>query len=113
MSEFISKAKEQALLYYMAVAYVVLFSLGGLSSCIIASLIGSDWKTMDTQGKAMICFAVFSNWSTIMLAMLYRSMTKISKGELPISEGDSSLVSSRKVTTESTQQVTVQETPKP
>lgn len=113
MSEFFTKAKEQWLIFWGLILYGVLFSFVGLSSCIMASLVGTTWSSLDPQGKFMICLAVFGNWGTMMMAMLYRSVTKISKGELPISSDDTQLISQRTVKKEQIDTLSVSQPKEP
>lgn len=113
MSEFITKAREQILIYWMLVFYFLLFTTSSLASCALASLIGSTWNQLDGQGHLEIILAVFVNWAATMMAFFNKAASKLKSDQLPISPDDGNLISSRKVTTESTQQVTVQQTPLP
>jgi hypothetical protein len=111
MSEFFTKAKEQIIIYWLLGFYFILFSLSALSSCLLASLIGSDLKTMDNQGKWMVALAVFGNWSTIMLAFFNKAAGKLAANQLPISPDDTALISRQTVKRTETTSVAISQTP--
>jgi len=92
MSELISKAKEQVVIYWLLGFYFMLFTASALASCILASLIGADLSSLDRQGKWMIALAVFGNWSTIMLAFFNKAAARITSGQLPIAPDDAGLI---------------------
>lgn len=102
MSEWLSKAKEQVLIYWFLGFYVLLFTTSALASCLLASLIGATWATLDMQGKWMIVLAVFVNWSTTMMAFFNKAAQRVRSGELPISTDDTQLISRATVSKTST-----------
>lgn len=92
MSIFFTKAKEQIIIYWLLGFYALVFSLSALASCALASLIGTDWKSMDKQGHLEIYLSVFVNWSTIMLAFFNKSASRLAANQLPIAPDDSQLI---------------------
>lgn len=105
MSELLSKAKEKIILYWMALLYALLFSGVSFAGAWMTATAGVDYSTLGSDAKARVWIGCFSVWGTTMMAFLNKAMSKIQRGELPISDGDTQLIS-RTTTTQAVQQTT-------
>lgn len=93
MSAFLSQAKEQALMFWAMGTWAVFFTLTSLITAVITALTGCTWATLDAQGKFMIVCLVFLSWGQTMMALLIQVQKRLANGQLPIQEGDSTLIS--------------------
>lgn len=108
MSAFVLKAKEQVILYWIAIVMFLLFTVNALALAIISGLIGSDWNSMDGQGKFMLFLAVLANWTNTMFAFFNKTVGKVKKGELPFDDDGSGNTQTFTKTAQVTTQTAVQ-----
>lgn len=86
--ELTSKAKEITALWWLAAVWFLLFTCAALGNSIITAFYGMRWKEMDWQDRIMIGILIFVNWATVMMAFFSRAISRVSRGQLPIQDGD-------------------------
>lgn len=84
MSTLFNKAKEQLLIYYGVIFYVVLFSAVALGTSWQTATAGIDWSQASSDSKIRMLVGMFVTWGTVMLAFLNKGLSKVANGELPI-----------------------------
>lgn len=107
MKDFYEKLKND-LPIRMAFLWFCLFTCSSLCTAIITAFYGMRWVELDTQDRLMVCLLVFSNWAQVMMAFFSKAIARAQKGEFPIAEGDTQMISR---TTQVTQQTTEVKTP--
>lgn len=95
MSEFLSKAREQILIYWLAVFYALLFSGVSWGVAWMTATAGVDYSTLGHDAKVRVWVCCFTGWGTTMMAFLNKAISSIQKGLLPINSDDSKLIASR------------------
>ena len=60
----------------LAIVWFCIFSINSLCSAVLISLIGTQWITMDGQGKFMVVAAVVMNWTNTLGAFLFTMLKK-------------------------------------
>ena len=88
MSEWLTKAKEQALIYWGVVLYALLFSLVSFGNAWQTATAGVDWSQCDRDSKTRIIIGCFVTWGTVMMAYISTTTSRVSKGQLPIPSKD-------------------------
>lgn len=84
MSRQINNALSSVRRWRFAIFYVILFSLNALGTSILAALTGTEWATLDTQQRFMICVAIFVNWTGVLMAFFSKAAKKIEDGDSPL-----------------------------
>lgn len=84
MSAILSKAKEQILIYWGVIFYVLLFSAVALGTSWQTATAGIDWSEATSDSKMRMLVGMFVTWGTVMMAFLNKGIAKVSNGELPI-----------------------------
>jgi hypothetical protein len=92
MSRFISAAREQILIWWLVIFYLVMFSLVSLAFAMVTALYGVTWEGLSGQEKFVIGCLIFGNWGTVMMAFMNKSLNRAAAGELPISAEDAALI---------------------
>ena len=85
MKDLIKEAKRLAL--SMAVIWFMLFTFAALGNSIITAFYGMRWVEMDLQDRVMVMILIFVNWATVMMAFFSKAISRVSRGESPITEG--------------------------
>lgn len=80
----LSNAGSSILLYRLAIARCVLFSVVTLCGAIMAALAGTVWINCDAQTKFLICISIMSTWGGTIMAFLDQSMKRAQEGKDPI-----------------------------
>lgn len=92
MTQFINKAREQVLLYWLVIFYMLLFTLVSLAFGVATALYGVNWDQLSGQEKFVIKCLIFGNWGTVMMAFINKAITRASGGQLPIASDDQQLL---------------------
>ena len=108
MSDILSKSKEMWLTWWIVIAWVFLFTLVSLGTAITSVLYGMRWREIDGQDKFIALVLIFIQWGTVMMAFLNKAASRVQRGELPITEEDKTLLSTKTVVTA---QVSAKENP--
>lgn len=95
MKSFISSIQKNAVIWGIVVLHTILFTISSMASCIMGSLVGTNWATLDNQGRFMVVLAVLVNWALVMMAFLNKSVQKIQQGAIPIGSEDAEIITSR------------------
>jgi len=74
---------EVALLWRMAIAKAVLFSLVTLAGAWMTALNKLDWSTLAWDDKRNILIGMFLIWGNAMIAFMDKSASQISAGHIP------------------------------
>ncbi len=98
MSTFLNKAKEQLLIYYGIIFYIILFSAVSFGTAWQTAMAGADYSELGGDAKVRVWVGVFTSWGTVMLAFLNRSLDKVAKGKLPFDSGVDETTEARQVT---------------
>lgn len=72
------------MLYKLAFARFVLFSVTTLCGAIMTALAGTDWATATTQTKLLIVLGILSTWCATTMAFLDRTAKQIADGKNPV-----------------------------
>ena len=74
--------------WVLSILYIVLFTIGSLSTSAMAALTGKHWSTLSGTDKTIICLAIIGNWSNSMLAFINQAITRIRQytGDEPTGE---------------------------
>lgn len=92
MKEFLTSARKTLVYYWLAYVYVFLFSLNSLSTAMIASLINTQWGSLNSTDKFLIVLAVVSNWTGTMLALVNKTLHRLQEGKSLIESGNTEII---------------------
>ncbi len=92
MSAMIDKARLAAIEFRMAIFWFFLFSMNALGTCVLASLTGTKWGTLDGQSKFLIIVAIFVNWSGTIMAFVSRAARRINQTGEIFPQGDTQFI---------------------
>ena len=88
MSEWLTKAKEQAFIYWGVVLYGILFTVVSFGTAWQTATAGVDWSQCNPDAKQRIIVGCVVTWGTVMMAYISTTTSRIQKGQLPIATKD-------------------------
>lgn len=77
----IKNASATVILYRLAIARFVIFSVVTLGGSIMTGLAGTTWITCDGQTKFLICVSITVTWGGTIMAFLDQSMKRAQEGK--------------------------------
>ena len=95
MSEVISKVingAAQSLANRMALVWFCLFTFAALANSVVTALYGMRWSQIDAQDRLVVGLLIFSNWATTMMAFFSKAISRLQKGESPVTDGDDQII---------------------
>lgn len=114
MTDLITRARLAALLWWMVVMYIVLFSIASLCTTIqIAMANGASWGTLTQTQKFLIVIGIFGNWCNTMLAFLHKGIGQVQDADKTLPPEIKTLSVTDTHTETNTQQTPVDNSGKP
>lgn len=86
MKELWNKTKQQTLLYWLAIASLIFYSLDSIATAIVSVMIDAVWSDLDGTQKFLRVCLVVKAWASTMLAFFSTTIQKAQKNELPFQD---------------------------
>ena len=83
MLQFLTDTKVQLLLWKLAIARFILYTIAVLINSFLTANASIVWGSLDGFEKFIVILGCVGSWSTTMIAFLDRTSSQLSKGELP------------------------------
>lgn len=93
MKEFLNAAKVQWLLWKLAVARFILYSLSTLISSFMTANATIVWTNLTNWERFIVILGCIGSWTTTMIAFLDKTSSQIAKGQIPGNPGDTVTIS--------------------
>lgn len=84
MKEFLLGQAEKMILMRLAIVRILLYTLWSMGCSWQSCMANVLWGNLTMSEKINIFVAMFVNWSTVMLAFLDRTISRISSGQNPL-----------------------------
>lgn len=92
MSQFLSDKIDQAIVYKLVIIRVILYTLFVAGTSWQSSMANVIWGNLLPAEKFNIFVAMFVTWSTVMLAFLDRSISRLASGQNPLTDEEKTAI---------------------
>lgn len=92
MPKWFTDAQTAVIIHWVIVVRILLYSLVTLGTCWMTASQAVVWDRIGPQEKIGIFIGCFVLWGNAMMAFMDKSVSRISKGELPFESSDTVVV---------------------